>query len=215
MRENQVERKRRFHLSSPTEQPPRPGLRERKRAKTRAAIQDEALRLFREQGYDATTVEQICEAAEVSESTFYRYFPTKPDVVLRDEFDPLIIAAFNAQPAELSSLRALREAFKEVFGQMSPAQEAEQLQRTRLALAVPELRAAMIDQFSQAIQLIADGVAARSGQPESDSAVRTLAGAVVGVAMAVMLAITNDKDADFAPLIDEALAHLETGLASI
>ena len=191
MRENRVEGKRRFRLSTPTEQP-RPGLRERKRAKTRATIQEEALRLFREHGYDATTVEQICEAAEVSESTFYRYFPTKPDVVLQDEFDPLIIAAFRAQPAELSSLRALREAFKTVFAQMSPAQEDEQRQRTLLALAVPELRAAMIDQFAQAIQLIADGVAERTGQAESDLAVRTIAGAVVGVAMAVMLAIADD-----------------------
>ena len=214
MRENRVEGKHRFRLSTPTEQP-RPGLRERKRAKTRAAIQAEALRLFREHGYDATTVEQICEAAEVSESTFYRYFPTKPDVVLTDEFDPLIIAAFNAQPAELSSVRALREAFKSVFAQMSPAQEAEQRQRTGLALAVPELRAAMIDQFAQAIQLIADGVAARTGKAESDLAVRTLAGAVVGVAMAVMLAIADDENADFGRLIDEALAHLETGLAPL
>jgi transcriptional regulator GlxA family with amidase domain len=55
----------------------RPGLRERKKTKTRAAIREHALRLFREQGYEATTVEQIAEAAEVSHSTFFRYFPTK------------------------------------------------------------------------------------------------------------------------------------------
>lgn len=74
---------------SPGEKPLLPGLRERKKAKTRAAIQHEALRLFREQGYDETKIEQIAAAVEVSESTIYRYFPTKEDLVLWDEFDPL------------------------------------------------------------------------------------------------------------------------------
>jgi len=67
------------------------GLRERKKAKTRAAIRREAMRLFREQGYEETTVEQIAEAAEVSPSTFFRYFPTKEDVVLQDDFDVVVV----------------------------------------------------------------------------------------------------------------------------
>src|SRR5436309_10581986 len=95
------------------------GLRERKKAKTRAAIQEHALRLFREQGYDATTVEQIAAAAEVSPSTFFRYFPTKEDVVLYDAFDPLIFAAFEAQPAALGPIQALRGALHAVFGALS------------------------------------------------------------------------------------------------
>ena len=65
----------------------RPGLWERKKARTRAAIREHAFRLFREQGYDATTVDQIAEAAEVSPSTFFRYFPTKEDVVLQDDME--------------------------------------------------------------------------------------------------------------------------------
>jgi AcrR family transcriptional regulator len=53
------------------------GLRERKKAKTRATIRTEAFRLFRQQGFQATTVEQVAAAAEVSPATFFRYFPTK------------------------------------------------------------------------------------------------------------------------------------------
>jgi len=89
---------------------PKAGLRERKKPMTRAEIQRQALRLFRERGYEATTVAQIAEAPEVSESTFFRYFPTKEDVVLWDELDPPIFEAFSTQPAELGPIRALRYA---------------------------------------------------------------------------------------------------------
>ena len=91
---------------------PPDGLRERKKARTRAAIQAAALSLFREQGYDETTVQQIAAAAEVSESTFFRYFPTKAEVVLWDDFDPLVIDEFSRQPAELGALAALRSAMR-------------------------------------------------------------------------------------------------------
>lgn len=198
-------------MSTPTERP-KLRLRELKKARTRTAIQTHALRLFRERGYDHTPVELICEAAEVSESTFYRYFPTKADVVLWDEFDPLIIAAFQAQPAELSALAALRAAFATVFGQMTAQQRKEQQQRSQLMLDVPDLRAAMTDQLTQAVQLVAEIVATRTGRAKSDLTVLTFAGAVIGVATAVMYAIGNNRNADIPSLLDQALGQLETGL---
>ncbi|GAA4513531.1 TetR family transcriptional regulator [Actinoallomurus oryzae] len=190
----------------------RPGLRERKKARTRATIRACAMRLFREQGYDATTIEQIIEAAEVSETTFFRYFPTKEDVVLQDDYDPMLIEAFQAQPPELPLVAALRAAFASAFAGMSAEQRAEQNERIALVFAVPKLRAAMLDQVSQAMQLVARAMAERAGRRPDDFTVRTVAGAIVGAAMAVSAAVADDPHADLAALIDQAIAHLEPGL---
>jgi AcrR family transcriptional regulator len=189
------------------------GLRERKKVKTRLAIQNHALRLFREQGYEETTVEQIAEEAEVSESTFFRYFPTKADVVMWDNYDPLIVEAFRQQPPELSPIRALRCAFHDGFEQLSSEEQAEQRERTSLVFSVPELRAAMLDQFASSMGLLAEVVAERTGRPPDDLAVRTLAGAVIGAMMAVMVALHEHPDADFAELVDEVMGNLEAGFS--
>jgi AcrR family transcriptional regulator len=68
------------------------GLRERKKRRTRETIVAVATQLFVEQGYEATTTAQIAEAAEVSSSTFFKYFPTKADVVF-SLFDAVIESA--------------------------------------------------------------------------------------------------------------------------
>src|SRR5918997_1620198 len=130
-------------MESQTDSGPKAGLRERKKARTRAEIQRQALRLFRERGYEATTVARIAEAAEVSESTFFRYFPTKEDVVLWDEFDPLIFEAFKAQPAEADPIRALRDAIRAVLARTSPTEREQLRERVELLLSVPPLRAAL------------------------------------------------------------------------
>src|ERR1700722_7152467 len=99
--------------------PDRPcGLRERKKARTRAALREHALRLFGEQGYHATTVEQIAAAAEVSPSTFFRYFPTKEDLVLQDDMDPLLAEAIEHQPPELGVVAAVRASLRTVISNL-------------------------------------------------------------------------------------------------
>jgi len=188
------------------------GLRERKKERTREAIRRRALHLFTTQGYDATTVQQIIDDVEISESTFFRYFPNKGDVVLSDEFDPIIVAAFHRQPASLTPIQALRAAFHEAFAELTKEEIAEQVARMQLILTVPELRAAMLDQFGQAMSLLASVLAERSGRRVDDMAVRTLAGAVVGAAMAVLFAMLEDPAADLSTLFDEAMGHLEGGL---
>ncbi len=204
---------RRTTVTDSSSSPARPGLRDRKKARTRATIQACALRLFREQGYDATTIEQIIDAADVSETTFFRYFPAKEDLVLEDDYDPQLIEAFLAQPPDLPPVQALRAAFAAVFGGMSGLDRAEQRERIALILTVPKLRAAMLDQVSQAMRLLGRAMAERAGRRPDDFAVRTVTGAIVGAVMAVSVAITDDPDADIAALIDRAIAQLEPGLA--
>ena len=188
------------------------GLRERKKAKTRASIREQALRLFREQGYQATTVEQIAAAAEISPATFFRYFPTKEDVVLQDDVDVLTIEAFDAQPPDLSPVAAVRAATATTFAGLTPEELARFRETTELTLSVPEIRARAVDEFVRSIEVTAAAVARRTGHAPDDFAVRNLAGAMIGVIMASMLTTKEDPTADLFQRIDAALAHLEAGL---
>jgi len=193
-------------------------LRERKKARTRAAIREHALRLFREQGYDATTVEQIAAAAEVSPSTFFRYFPTKEDVVLQDGFDDLMFEAFDRQPPSLTPVAALRAAMRETIATFTPAEWAEFQEMSAIGMAVPEVRARMMDEMSRMIETGTDAVAKRTGRSPADLAVRVYTGAVIGAIMAVMGPEAYSEgtvDAAAFNRIDEALAVLEPGLPEL
>jgi AcrR family transcriptional regulator len=190
----------------------RSGLRERKKAKTRAAIQQQALRLFHEQGYAATTVEQIAAAVEVSPSTFFRYFPTKEDVVLYDDLDPLFFAAFQAQPPELTPIQAMRGAIRLVFAGLSDEQIEQQQVRTELILAVPELRMRMLDQFANLVDLLAELVGKRVGRSASDFKVRAFSGALMGTLLAPILADQQGTLRDFIAQMEGSLDFLEAGL---
>lgn len=88
------------------------GLSERKMQRTRRELARAAAELFIEQGYDATTVEDIAAAAEVSPRTFYRYFPAKEDVVLAlgESRTDALLAALRSRPADEPPLRAVQAA---------------------------------------------------------------------------------------------------------
>src|SRR5690348_4018161 len=132
-----------------------PGLRERKKQKTRWAIQAHAMRLFASQGFDATTVEQIAEAAEISPSTFFRYFKTKEDVVIQDRYDDVMVAAIRTAPPELSPIETMRLAMVGSFAQIVPDEAEQVLQRARLSFSVPALRMRSLDSMLSAIDVLA------------------------------------------------------------
>lgn len=188
------------------------GRRERKKLRTRALIQREALRLFLEKGFEAATIEEIAEAADIAPSTFFNYFPTKEDVVLQDDLDPVLLEAIHMEPAGLGPIAVLRKAIHTVFSQLTPEQNT--IFRRRLALISSNLtlRAAFLNQSASQLDEIVAVVAERAKRSSDNFAVRNLAGALLGVMMATFLSAANDPDADVFDLADKALAHLEAGL---
>lgn len=195
------------------------GLRERKKIRTRQTIQEQALRLFAAQGYAETTTEQIAAAAEVSPSTFFRYFPTKEETVLYDPIDPMLFQIFVEQPAEMAPLDAMRAAFRTVFENIPVERTQTELERQKIIFQIPELRNAVYERLGDIINLMADAVAQRTGRQATDVHVRSWAGAVTGALTATFIdpegrPTTHDDDFPVRMLdvADAALAHLDAGL---
>jgi AcrR family transcriptional regulator len=190
-----------------------PGLRERKKQKTRWSIQEHALRLFQEQGYEQTTVDQIAAAAEISPSTFFRYFKTKEDVVIEDEYDPLLLRLLAGQPADRPVLAALRDVVTTVLGQLSKDESDRLYQRTKLQLSVPALRARMIDGFTGNLDMLTGAIAERTGRAPDDPNVRIFVGALVGAMLVAIISWAEAGATDnLGEVLDRALAYLEDGL---
>lgn len=180
--------------------------RERKKARTRQRLQDEALRLFVERGYDATTVEQIAAAAGVSHMTFFRYFSTKEDVVLSDSYDPLLVAAIQSRPSTEAPVTRIHTAIREGLGAIYPMIREPLLVRTRLALRTPALRARLWDDQFATRDLLAGALA--DGEPTF--AMRVLASACLSaLTTALEEWVDTDGTADLLGLIDAAFRALE------
>ena len=189
------------------------GLRERKKAKTKIAIQEHAVRLFRAQGYAATTVEQIAEAAEVSPSTVFRYFPTKEELVTTDELDPVIFAAFEEQPPELGRVQAWRGAMHAVFDRLTAEEMATERERMELILSVPELWANSLGNVTKVLDTMTALSARRVGREADDPVVRNIIGSMFGVLLMTAFEWARDPAADMVELVDTALEQLAAGPA--
>lgn len=162
------------------------GLRERKKERTRRTIRTEAFRLFREHGYNETTVEQIAEAADISPSTFFRYFPSKEQVVLADDVDPIMIRAIERQPLDTPVLAAVRQAVIDAFDEMDPELLAFEQERVDMVYSIPELRGAMAREFERNIALMAGVIAPRLGRSTDDFEIRALVGAMTGAMFGIV-----------------------------
>jgi AcrR family transcriptional regulator len=189
-----------------------PGLRERKKARTRADLQRHALRLVRDRGWAATTVDDIAAAAEVSRSTFFRYFPTKEDVVLFDDVDPLYEQAFRALPRGTPLLEALRRCLRTAFASLDDEKRALEEIRMDLARSVPEIAAAMRERGVWGVEQVARLVAVAAGRAATEEDVVLFAGVVTGARLAAQALVHADPGRGYVETLDGVLARLADGV---
>ncbi|MER5466221.1 TetR family transcriptional regulator [Streptomyces sp. NPDC002668] len=192
---------------------PQLGLRERKKLKTRTAIRQATFGLIARQGYEATTIEQIAAAAEVSPSTVFRYFPTKEDIVLTDEYGPVMEAALRARPAGEDPLESIRHVMTHGLRTFIHEEREEVVQRTRLMVEVPAVRARMTETMATTSELLVHALADRTGRDRDDLDVRIFTAAVLGALREVVLywAARDHQDA-LIVLVDRALTTVKGGL---
>ncbi|ORM36685.1 TetR family transcriptional regulator [Williamsia sp. 1135] len=163
------------------------GLRERKKLQTRDRLIAAALELCDQQGFDATTVEQISDAADISPRTFNRYFATKEDVVLAPIEDMIASMAnsLEAQPRTDNHIEALVNAQVQILGGRCPTGSVDLTRfetMNRIIQNAPSVNARSIELGDRKMRSITDLVAKRMGEPADDPAVRV----TVSVFMALM-----------------------------
>jgi AcrR family transcriptional regulator len=186
----------------------RTGLREQRKARTRREIQQHALRLFTEQGYEATTVEQIATAAGVSHMTFFRYFASKEAVVETDDYDPMIAELIRSRPAGEAPLTALHRALRAGLREVLTTDREAILTRARLTLSTPALRAGQWRNIDATVELFAETLAEREGGA-AGLRLRVIAmAAASAVAAAIAHWARGDGAEDPVALIEEAFAAL-------
>lgn len=189
-----------------------PGRRERKKRQTRDELMQHAARLFAERGFDAVTTEDIADAADVSQRTFFRHFPSKEAVLYGhvDELRDTMAAAFAARPADEHVVDAVRAAVRTIAEHYADNHDEAYLQ-ARLAAAFPSVaaHARAVVQAEWEHELTA-AIAARMGaDPLVDPFPEVLAGAAFAAfRSAIRRWGATGGRADFGELLDESLLVL-------
>ena len=189
------------------------GLRERKKLKTRNAIQREAMRMFQEQGYEETTIEQIAEAVEISPSTFFNYFRTKEDVVFYDPYDPLFISMFMARPSDEPLGVAIRRTVSEGLGAILKADQDLIRTRGKLMMEVPALRARVWEELERTQDLFCGVLAERTGRDPFDLELRVVTMMMIAAVYTAGIEwMRGGASADLLEIYNRALDIAEAGV---
>lgn len=170
-------------------------------------IQGEALRLFLEKGFDATTVEEVAAAAGVSHMTVYRHFPNKEALVLSDEWDPLLPGAIRNRPPHEGPLDALEGAFLDVLDSVSDDDIESVKTRMSLTLSHPTILSASLFLTLETIQVVVSALRERS--VEDDATLEVIASTAVTVgSMAAFDWVRQGHQPSLQQLVRERFATL-------
>jgi AcrR family transcriptional regulator len=195
------------------------GLRERKKQRTREALVDAAIELFNAKGFEATTVDEIADAVEVSSRTFFRYFGSKEDVVITlqtRQFDD-VYDEFERRPADEPVITAMRNACVAVLRRYEEQAGPANVQFACVAQLVqdsPAVLARSLEMCGEQNDRFARRIATRMGvDPVADPRPR-LVSAVAGAALQVAVRSWrgDEPDTRVSELADRALALLEAGI---
>ena len=188
--------------------------RERKKQQTRLHLTRAALRLFLEQGFEATTVDQIAEAADYHRATFFRIFDSKEDVALGD-----ITTRFDLARAELQARAPAKDPWQDARRVLTEQalsfdDSDDELEAMHLALWTtdPALQARFTSMMLDWEATIAAFFAASwDVDPPSDMRCYTIATAMIGVARSALIA-ARDHRASLRDVLDEGFDLLEHGV---
>lgn len=195
-----------------------PGLRERKKDRTRRELVDAALQLFLDQGFERTTVEEIAAVAEVSPRTFFRYFGTKEDVLFdegdgEDARQKQLLASLAARPASESPLMALRESVLLLVADYQ-SELPTLMRRKQVMASSPALRTRSLERQHRWEEQVVNQLPRHGGSASrSDLEIRlTVAAAAAALRTATDLWLESNGQRDFAQLIIDAFDTLAAGL---
>lgn len=200
--------------STPIVETQRASLRDRKRIRARQALQRAAIQLVEERGYAATSVDDICDAADVSRSSFFRYFGTKSAVF---EADLLEVETRKLLDAETDfSLSRMRDLVCESYRTMDDELFDQERRRIHLLQTIPELRASFAKELFRPLASAIEYCSRILESDPDDPRVRILAGAVFGAVATVQLPDSEgrielpESKFDVADRIDAAFDNLMT-----
>jgi AcrR family transcriptional regulator len=187
-------------------------LRERKRLAAMRRIQDIALDLFEAESYGAVTIERIAAAADVSPSSVYRYFGTKEQIVLWDEYDPVWIGELRDEIKGKPPMVALRRAAEVLIVGPLTTDEEYVRRRTRFIMEEPSIEAASALALYEAAELIGKTLSEALGREHGDLEIQLVSHALVGaVTGAIHHWYESEFSAPLASLLEQVLEALDKG----